>query len=98
MARKTSIESYRALMDSGALGSMKLKVYDFVFNKGPVTAKQIYTAIQKQNQATGGITTILSEMRRDGLIEEAGTTVCNISGRRVILWDVTDKSYVDKVC
>ena len=42
-------------------------------------------------QNTGALKTRLGELRDIGVVTELGTVSCPITGRRVILWDVTSK-------
>lgn len=90
MARQTSIDAYDQIKDEGLLSDLRWKVYDHLYNHGPLTAKQITVALTCHDESSGVYNTRLSELKRLGVILEVDEGPCPISGRKVIHWDVTD--------
>lgn len=90
-ARETSVQAYHAIRDNGLLGKLQLAVYEYLFNHGPLTAKEITVAFQANRHAQSAPWKRLSELVRAGLVREVGTVKCRYSDQEVIQWDVTDK-------
>jgi len=91
VTRKTSKTVYDQIKNNGLLSKLRWKVYDYVYNNGPCTAKDVTSALLEGDQSSGVYNTRLSELSRMGTIKEIGITKCQRTGRKVILWDVTDK-------
>lgn len=90
MTRETSIEAYKQIKSEGLLSRLRMEVYSYLFEHGPCTANQIHVALVRGNRgASGSFSGRLSELLRLGVVSERGKVVCPISGRKVILWDVT---------
>jgi hypothetical protein len=87
MARETSIETYLKIKRSGLLSSRRLEIYECLFNKGPLTASQVFVLLGLETNQSGRFTE-LSEME---VIKEVGTITCPITNNTAILWDVTAK-------
>lgn len=94
MARQTSIEAYRQIESEGLLKKLKLEVYKIIFENGPITGSELFT-IAKKNHGDTSLRDIyqprLGELRSLGVVQEVGKKFCSISGRKVLLWDVTKK-------
>lgn len=90
MIRRTSIEAYRKIESQGLLSKRRLEVYQYVYNHGPVIAKEAWLAIAP-NSNSGVITTRFSELQRAGVLEPVGETIDERTGMIAILWDVTDQ-------
>jgi hypothetical protein len=88
MIRKTSIEAYRAIIESGLLPRRRLEVYQFVYEHGPTTIRETWKALGPE-RTTGSYSTRFSELRDQGVIEEIGERFDPVTGMTVILWDVT---------
>lgn len=93
MVRQTSAETYRQIQANGLLGRVRFMVYDLLYAQGPLTAAQVHSLLSKQHKYDHGgtYTSRLSELRNIGVVRELGTCKCPLTGRTVILWDVTDK-------
>lgn len=99
MTRRTSVDAYHKIRDEGLLGLKAFVVYEVLFHKGPMTAGEIFSAMQEQGDkiiVKGGVSARLTEMREDGAVAEVGTRVCSVTGQTVLLWDVTDQLPVQK--
>jgi hypothetical protein len=91
--RKTSLESYRTIRESGVLSQRRFQVYEILYENGPMTGseaalrfKSLY-GLRTPNQAN--IVTRLGELRDMGIAEEVRTRTCSVTGMNVIEWDVT---------
>lgn len=89
--RQTSVESYNFIRESGALSKLRWTVYDYIYNKGPSTQREVVLALSQEKESNGTFSSRFSELKRLGLLSEVGTTECKFTGRKVLLWDVTDK-------
>jgi len=88
--RSTSKAAYRKIKLNGLLSQRRFQVYQFLYKYGPATAKQVDVALSKDTTNSGVFTTRLSELRVMGVVDEVGTTVCDVTGYEVILWTVND--------
>jgi len=87
--RRTSIETYREIRDSGLLSRIRLLVLEEIANiDQPFTAKMVEKRMNTFHNIRGSWKT-LSYLRDVGVIEEIGETKCPISGRNVIQWQMT---------
>lgn len=82
--RKTSIQAYQQIKNSGLLAKRRLEVYSWLFDHGPATASEIENGMKRRHANKR-----LSELRDQGVVEEVGQKICMVSGYEVILWDVT---------
>ena len=89
--RQTSIDAYNTIKANGLLGKRQFQVYCYVYKNGPCTARQVFQGLAGPTDHTGSYNTRLSELRKKGVVQEIGTTVCKQTKNEVILWDVTDK-------
>lgn len=91
MVRETSIEAYNYIKENGFISKARFDVYEHLFYHGPCTAKQVVIAFVSSGiDLRGTVTPRFSELKNLGIIKEVGTTKCEESGHRVILWDVTN--------
>jgi len=89
MARKTSIEAYHEIKESGLLSKRRFEVYEALFYYGPMT--QVETGVKLHlEKMHSSISPRFAELRDRGVIEEIGEKYCSVTGMHVILWDVTD--------
>jgi len=84
MVRETSIEAFRQIEEEGLLSDRRFQVYSYLFRHGPCTGLQVSGGVP------GGWKR-LAELRDLGVAREVGYTVCEVTGKTVLLWDVTDK-------
>lgn len=88
MKRMTSLLSWESLKQSKTLSAKQWTVYDVLFRKGPLTAREL-NALIAPGHTSAGYHKRLSELQRMGLVREAGVQRCRYSRRQVIVWDVT---------
>jgi hypothetical protein len=88
--RRTSIEAYMAIKESGQLSKCRLEAYEVLFHHGPLTA----TEVTVRHGVSNGWKR-LSELKRFGVILETGVRPCSVTGHNATLWDVTDSSQLD---
>lgn len=91
--RRTSIETYRAIKESGILSQRRMEIYEVIFEYGPMTSAEVFMVLNKNNKARAitSSRTRFTELRDMGAFYEAGERVCNITGRKAIVWDLTGK-------
>ena len=92
--RDTSIAAYNELRDSGQLTERRREIYELLYEHGPATSGEIFE-IQVRESKVKALTQSrarFTELREHGVIQELGTAFCRITGREVILWDVTSAS------
>lgn len=90
MIRKTSIETYKAIKESGALSNKKMMVYEYLYNNGPLTGGELQVALGGSG-VSESIRNRITELVRAGVVYEVKETICPITGRKVMLFDVTNK-------
>lgn len=95
--RETSIEAFNQIKDEGLLSKTRFKVYEFIFKNGPCTISDVSINFNKSGNASGTYSSRFSELRNSGAIKEVGTTVCKITGRNKILWDVTNRLPIKQI-
>jgi hypothetical protein len=86
--RQTSIEAYNKIKQDGLLSKRRLQVYDVVYAKGPLTVVEC-CKILSNTMDTRSISPRFTELRNLGVFSEIGVRQCSVTGRNVILWDVT---------
>lgn len=95
MARSTSTQVYKDLVTSGTLSRARAKVYDWLYRHGPATCNEVAVGIgERRHGSTSGR---LTELRDLGVVKEDGTRVCTVSGKDIILWDVTHTGITGEV-
>lgn len=85
--RQTSIDCYNAIKAEGLLSKRRLQVYESIFNYAPCTASEVFNDKNLKTNQSGRFT----ELRDLGVIYEKGERLCNVTGRNVIEWDLTDR-------
>jgi hypothetical protein len=91
IVRETSRRTYRALIESGALDGMRGDVWAWLFRHGPATRNEVAIGIDGVPNDTS---TRLKELVDMGNAREVGEDNCHVTGRNVILYDVTKQSHV----
>ena len=96
MIRKTSVEAYNNIKESGILSRMRMMCYNLLYQHGPATANQLMKIAKESNpnlshQSIESIGRRLSELVKINVAQELGEVVCPVTNRKVILWDVTDQ-------
>lgn len=96
MKRETSIETYNKIKEEGLLSKLRFDVYEFLFNHGPMTCRELMMAMQTKRGrhfvvAGSSLSTRFSELERMGVVKETQVRPCKETGRSAIEWDVTSK-------
>ena len=88
--RQTSIDCYNKIKSEGLLSKRRLEVYEALYTSAPCTSSE---AIRNAKTTFGvfGVSSRFTELRDLGVIYEKDVRACNITGRNVIEWDLTDK-------
>jgi hypothetical protein len=90
MIRQTSVESYNQIKSHGLLSKRKQAVYDCLYEFGPLTANEIFARLDGSiKMVQANLHARLSELRDSKCVQEVGTSVCTVTGRKALLWDVT---------
>lgn len=99
MVRKTSVEAYKTVMESGYVGKRQREVYAALFDHGPCTAGELFDHLKMtRNPSHSNVGTRLGELRDDfGVVTELGKRECTKSGVTAIIWDVTSKHPTKKI-
>lgn len=89
--RETSIEAYNYITSSGVISERRAQIYAILYKHGPLTAGEALKFVEEEfgyrpYSSTHGRFTELRDM---GVVKELGKKKCDMTGREVILWDVT---------
>jgi hypothetical protein len=84
MTQDTSIESFRALRESGELSRKQYEVLLWLERHGPAIGSEVPNNGYKR----------LSELESTGLIEKIGSIHDDVTNRRAYVWDITHKRQV----
>jgi hypothetical protein len=89
--RETSILAFEQIKREGILGAVQLKVYELLFDKGPMTAREVTWHFETTEGSTA-ITTYqprLRELEALGVVRRVAERACRITARLAYEWDVT---------
>lgn len=86
--RQTSIDAYRNLVEGGVLAEKNSVVYRHLFHNGATTQKKTERFF---NDRTYTLRPRFAQLEKMGLIECVGEEVCEETGKRNMLWDVTNR-------
>jgi len=88
--RQTSIDCFNQIKAQGLLSKRRMEVYTKLLTIAPCTASELQKSMDYNN---GGRDCMkrLSELRDLGTIYEKRERKCNVTGKIVIEWDLTDK-------
>lgn len=90
MVRETSKDSYKQITNDGLLGGKQLEIYSYLYEHGPLTGNEIFKGLKSIswiNQAN--IPARLFELKQFGVVKETGKRLCNVTGKKVLEFDVT---------
>ncbi len=99
MTRQTSIDAYNDAENSGLLSKVRAEVLYIIAHHGPMTANEAFKLLARQHNeaqhldrvSRAGQFTRLTELRDMNLIDELGTKVCTVTGRKVLLWGMSGR-------
>ena len=89
--RQTSIDCYRQIKAEGLLTKRRLEVYEAIYNSAPCTSSEAMRGRLNSTNVLSQSRARFTELRELGVIYEKGVRKCNVTGRNVIEWDLTDR-------
>lgn len=87
--RHTSVEAYTTLKTKGFLTGVQAKVYDALYNHGPLTQGEAWNEHLSEYQRHS-IAPRFAELAKMGVVTTVGERSCRYSGVKGLEWDVTD--------
>lgn len=90
--RYTSRQAYDYICESGILGDRRTQVYSVLYNNGPLSSRDVWEAIRPHYPRVPqhSINPRMIELSELKVVRDVGVKICSYTGRRVMLWDVTD--------
>ena len=90
--RQTSRLAYEAIHNSGLLSRMRCRVYDCLYQHGPMTAGELTHMLKGPNEVHPSYHRRLDELAVLGVAQRipGGERPCKVTGYVCTLWDVTD--------
>lgn len=94
--RDTSVKAFKKINASGLLRKMQLEAYNILYNHGPLTANEVYRLSgHSSNSERHSFPQRIGELTVKGVVTEVGEKRCEITNRKVIVYDVTSKLPLD---
>lgn len=90
MIRKTSIDTYHAIKNEGLLEGLLWITWEALYLHGPATQNETCRIIANPQIQDRSIMPRFAQLKKLGVIEEVGSRPCTVTGREVIVWDVTN--------
>ena len=90
-ARQTSIDCFNQIKAEGLLSKLRLATHYAMLHSAPCTAGELQSYIDKNEIKVKHCWKLLSQLRDLGVVYEKEERKCNVTGRVVIEWDLTDK-------
>ena len=87
--RPTSIAAYNAIRQNGLLHGLQFLVYCKLAEYGPMTASAVAEMIP--GHRINSINPRFAELQRKGVVQAAGETLCPVTGRQTVAWEITDQ-------
>lgn len=92
MTRETSIDAWKYINENEILGKLQKVVYNCLYENPKITGNELRILLSSHSKSNSGVyTTRLSELERLGAVETVGKRICTITGRNVLIWQVTKK-------
>jgi hypothetical protein len=88
--RQTSINCYNQIKAQGLLSKLRLATHYAMLYSAPCTAGELQSYIDKNGIKVKHAWKLLSQLRDLGVVYEKDERKCNVTGRVVIEWDLTD--------
>ena len=88
--RETSINCYNQIKAQGLLSKLRLRTLNAMLYSAPCTAGELQGYIEKNEIKVKHAWKLLSQLRDLGVVYEKTERKCNVTGRVVIEWDLTD--------
>jgi hypothetical protein len=90
ITRETSREAYKELVESGGLEGWLKAVWGWLYKNGPATRNEVAVGV---NGVPNDISTRLKGLVDRGNAREVGEDKCRVSGKKILLYDVTRQKY-----
>ena len=87
--RETSAEAFKAIAKSGRLNGLRLELYTYIFEYGPISAGRLFEIIGRDRHAN--LSQRFSELQRRGMIAITGSEIVETTGRKGVTYDITDR-------
>jgi len=88
--RETSLETFKMIKESGLLSKRRWQVYEFIFNNGPCSARDVHKALTKSKGANSStFMSRVTELKEMGALKEVGIRKDSETNQKVTVWDVT---------
>lgn len=94
MVRETSIAVYREIEATGLLSKKRSEVLKIIAENGPLSGAQVsrlHGQIHGTNTVSETVRNRITELCDFGVVDEVRKGPCPITGREVIIWDLTGK-------
>lgn len=88
--RHTSHEAYTTLKTNGFLTGLQAKVYEILYNYGPLTQGEVWNEHLPEYQRHS-IAPRFAELEKMGVVATVDERPCRYSGVKGLEWDVTDR-------
>lgn len=89
--RQTSIDCFNQIKAEGLLSKLRLRTLNAMLYSAPCTAGELQSYIDKNGIKVKHAWKLLSQLRDFGVVYEKTERKCNVTGRIVIEWDLTDR-------
>ena len=89
--RQTSIDCFNQIKAEGLLSKLRLRTLNAMLYSAPCTAGELQSYIDKNGIKVKHAWKLLSQLRDLGVVYEKTERKCNVTGRVVIEWDLTDR-------
>ena len=89
--RQTSIDCYNQIKAEGLLSKRRLEVYEAIFKSAPCTSAEAMQGRLNSTNVLSQSRARFTELRELDVIYEKGDKVCGVTGRKAIVWDLTDR-------
>jgi hypothetical protein len=99
--RETSAEALRQIEEEGLLRKVSLAIYKGLYDHGPCTGGELARDMKREHAklrlqtpdwlTPRAVRARLGELRDRGAVRELEPRECGVTGRRVIVWDVSGK-------
>lgn len=89
--RKTSAETYRQIESEGLLSGLRMIVYKTLYHHGPLTQMELCRKVGSDSIQDRSLMPRFAELEDMKCIAPFNERVCNVTGRKVLEWDVTEK-------
>jgi len=81
--QQTSIDSYQAVLNDGTIAKSQKDLFAYLYNNGSKTGNEVNRHFGARHNRR------LSELKKRGLVREAGTKVDPFTKMSCVLWEVT---------